>query len=103
MPTLVTECYYMGYDGHGRGLKVKQSYLEYVEYFEYLEKRQFRNFFDVFSKSFLKRVSKRQKIGPSRPKTRRRQKFGAGFRWSPSWWGEIIERGKHEIFRITCG
>ena len=28
----------------------------------------FRTFFDVFSKSFLKRVSKRQKIGPSRPK-----------------------------------
>ena len=47
MPTLVTECYYMGYDGHGRGLKVKQSYLEYVEYFEYLEKRQFRNFCNV--------------------------------------------------------
>ena len=24
MPTLVTEFYYMGYDGHGRGLRVKQ-------------------------------------------------------------------------------
>ena len=24
MPTLVTECYYMGGDGHGRGLRVKQ-------------------------------------------------------------------------------
>ena len=48
----------------------------------------FRIFFDVFSKSFLKRVSKRQKIGPSTPKTRRRRKSGPGFRWSPSSWGE---------------
>ena len=48
----------------------------------------FRTFFDVFSKSFLKRVSKRPKIAPSRPKRRRRQNFGAGLRWGESSWGE---------------
>ena len=60
----------------------------------------FRIFFDVFSKSFLKRVSKRQKIAPSRPKRRRRQNFGAGLRWGeePSW-GEK-ERGSKILANI---
>ena len=48
----------------------------------------FRTFFNVFSKSFLKCVSKRQKIAPSRPKRRRRQNFGAGLRWGGGSWGE---------------
>ena len=40
----------------------------------------FRNFLDVFSKSFLKRVSKRQKISPSRAKGQSGERKREGLR-----------------------
>ena len=59
----------------------------------------FRTFCDVFWQSFFKRVSKRRKISPNRPKTRRRRIVGAGFRWSPSSWGEKKRRVARSVLR----
>ena len=53
----------------------------------------FRVFFDVFSKSFLKRVREEPKIDPRGPTRRRRRKFSGGFRSSPPLLGREKERG----------
>ena len=62
-------------------------------------------FFDVFSKSFLKRVSDKQTIEQKTGKKVEEANFGAGFRWSPASQGEIIERGNakfsKEMSRLT--
>ena len=56
-------------------------------------------FFDVFSKSFLKRVSEGPKIEQNAFKKVADANFGAGFRWSPGSRGEIIERGNAKFSR----
>ena len=60
----------------------------------------FRTFFDVFSKSFLKRVSEGEKIDQKCEKTKLFRFLGFGFRCTGRAWGEIIERGSSKFQKI---
>ena len=57
----------------------------------------FRTFFDVFSKSFLKRVSEDEKMHQDEPTRRPWCKIGTGLRCMGGSWGEIIERGSSKL------
>jgi len=57
----------------------------------------FRTFFDVFSTSFLKRVSEGEKIDQKCKKTKLFRFLAAGLRCTGHAWGEIIERGNTEF------